>query len=302
MVSVQVTAIDGNKQWLDGGSMFGNAPRAVWEKWIIPDELNRIPLNCRAMLLEINGKRILCETGIGAFFEPKLAERYGVREKNHKLLENLASAGFSESQIDFVILSHLHFDHAGGLLPSWHEQEQGRKDLLFPNAKYVVGRTAFERSLHPHPRDRASFIPGLCEKLTASGRLIIVDSASHKDVLPQSLSFIFTDGHTPGHMHTVAIDQGHRIIFAGDLIPGRAWVHLPITMGYDRFAEQVIDEKKQIYDLYADEKTWFFYTHDHEVAMSRIVSDKNGRFQPVGEIIQPLHYPIVQKIQAQPGA
>jgi len=290
MVAVLVTAIEGNKQRLDGGAMFGNAPKPVWEKWIKADEQNRIPLNCRAMLLEINGKKILCETGIGAFFEPKLADRYGVVETTHQLVSNLAKLGAPEAAIDYVILSHLHFDHAGGLLPSWQEQQSGRKDLLFPNAKYVVSRSAFERAKKPHPRDKASFIPGLAEQLESSGRLIIVDGSNHSDVFPETLSFCFSDGHTPGHMHTIATSGGKKIVFAGDLIPGRAWVHLPITMGYDRNAEQVIDEKKQFFDKFANDNTWIFYTHDHEVAMSHVRQTETKRYEPYGEVAAPTSF------------
>ncbi len=278
MSEIRVTAVEGNRQRLDGGAMFGNAPRAVWERWINPDGLGRIPLHCRAMLLEISGKRVLCETGIGTFFEPKLAERYGVIEANHRLLENLAAIGLEETDIDFVILSHLHFDHAGGLLPSWSEQQAGRRDLLFPKAQYVVGKRAFERAAAPHPRDRASFIAGMTDQLHQSGRLVLVDQERHDQIFPESISFRFTDGHTPGHMHTIANGQSSSIIFAGDLIPGRAWVHLPITMGYDRFAEQVIDEKKSLYDDFSGERHWFFYTHDHEIAMSHIKKDAGDRY------------------------
>jgi glyoxylase-like metal-dependent hydrolase (beta-lactamase superfamily II) len=287
LIDIRVTAVEGNRQRLDGGAMFGNAPRAVWERWIQPDNHGRIPLNCRAMLLEIAGKRVLCETGIGNFFEPKLADRFGVIEPTHKLLENLAAIGLDELKIDFVILSHLHFDHAGGLLPSWSEQQCGRHDLLFPNAKYVVGKRAFERASAPHPRDRASFIAGMTEKLEQSGRLILVGQDRCSDLFPDQISFRFTDGHTPGHMHTIAQGRTSSIIFAGDLIPGRAWVHLPITMGYDRFAEQVIDEKKSFYDDYAGDTHWFFYTHDHEVAMSHIKKDETGRYTAAKAIPEP---------------
>ena len=289
MSEVTVTAIEGNRQKLDGGAMFGNAPRSVWSQWIQPDEKNRIPLHCRTMLLEIDGKKILCETGIGAFFEPKLADRYGVFETTHKLLENLAAIHLSDSDIDYVILSHLHFDHAGGLLAAWTGQPEQSLSLLFPKAKYVVGRVAFERAKKPHPRDRASFISGMPELLESSGRLILVDKERHKDVLPHARSFVDTDGHTPGQMHTVAtsipaggesnVTPHSKIVFAGDLVPGRHWVHLPITMGYDRFPECVIDEKKSFYDQFANKHSWVFYTHDHEVAMSRITCDDKGRYQ-----------------------
>ena len=128
----------GNSQKLDGGAMFGNAPRALWEKWSPPDAENRLELACRALLAPpLNGKTVLFETGIGAFFEPKLRERYGVQETGHVLLESLRSAGFEHTDIDVVVLSHLHFDHAGGLLAPWAEGRAA--ELLFPNATYVVG-------------------------------------------------------------------------------------------------------------------------------------------------------------------
>lgn len=290
MASIFISAIDGNSQRLDGGSMFGNAPRALWEKWIKPDAQGRIPLQCRSMLLEIGNTKVLCETGIGAFFEPKLAERYGVNESSHKLIENLESIGIHESDIDFVILSHLHFDHAGGLMPSWTDQQKGRRDLLFPNAKYVVSKVAFDRAEHPHPRDRASFIPELTQALRQSQRLILVDHNVHPDVLPSSISFLFTDGHTPGHMHTVATTGLSTVVFAGDLIPGRLWVHLPITMGYDRFAERVIEEKKAFYDRFANSHSWIFYTHDHDIAMSRIQLDATKKYSAYDPIAAPLRH------------
>jgi len=124
-VSVRLWSLAGNRQKLDGGAMFGNAPRAMWAKWVAVESDNRIDLACRALLAEgLNGKRVLFETGIGAFFDPKLRERYGVTEDRHVLLDSLAAFGLSDADIDVVVLSHLHFDHAGGLLAAW--QPDGR--------------------------------------------------------------------------------------------------------------------------------------------------------------------------------
>jgi len=276
--SVFVSSLLGNTQLLDGGAMFGNAPRPVWERWITPDTLGRIPLACRALLVEIDTKKILCETGIGAYMEPALASRYGVVERDHQLLNSLEALGLTDVDIDFVILSHLHFDHAGGLLKSY--QDGAPLELLFPKAHYVVGREAWERARHPHFRDRASFIPGLCELLERSGRLRILEATEdHLPEFPKTvLSFRISNGHTPGQLHTLVRGATEVLAYAGDLIPGKAWVHLPITMGYDRYPEQVIDEKEELYKLAVPEGWIIFYTHDAKVAASRIIKDDKGRY------------------------
>jgi hypothetical protein len=121
------------------------------------------------LVQEASGRRILFETGIGAFFPPKMRERFGVQESEHMLLKGLAAIGVSDADIDVVVLSHLHFDHAGGLLAAYREGAQAQ--LLFPKASFVVGDQAWQRAVDPHPRDRASFIEELQPLLEASGRL-----------------------------------------------------------------------------------------------------------------------------------
>ncbi len=268
----------GNSQKLDGGAMFGNAPRAMWSQWIAPDEQNRIPLACRCLLaIGLDGKNVLFETGIGAFFEPKLRERYGVVEDRHVLLDSLRDAGLSHEDIDVVVLSHLHFDHAGGLLAEWKEGESPR--LLFPNATYLVSTTHWLRARDPHPRDRASFIPGLPELLERSGRLELVDG-EHSRTLGKSVRFHFSQGHTPGLMLSEIIGESDRggIVYCADLIPGRLWVHLPVTMGYDRAAELLIDEKREFLDDKIERRVKLFFTHDHEVAVATPQRDERGRY------------------------
>ena len=281
----------GNSQKLDGGAMFGNAPRAMWEKWSPPDAENRIELACRALLAKpLNGKTVLFETGIGAFFEPKLRERYGVQEPQHVLLESLRNAGFEHTDIDVVVLSHLHFDHAGGLLAPWAEGRAA--ELLFPNATYVVGAQHWQRARHPHPRDRASFIPELPGLLEVSGRLEIVEG-EFSMALGDSVRFSYSDGHTPGLMLAEIVGpervdgQAHGgVVFCADLIPGRSWVHVPITMGYDRNAELLIDEKRAFLEDKLARNVHLFFTHDPGCALAQVTRDEKGKFGVAHEVTE----------------
>lgn len=265
----------GNSQRLDGGAMFGNVPKALWSRWVTADEHNRIPLACRALLVRgLAGKTVLFETGIGAFFAPELRQRYGVVEDRHVLLDALAAIGLSDADIDAVVLSHLHFDHAGGLLAAWAQGAPPR--LLFPRARFIVGREAFARAQSPHPRDRASFIPELPQLLLASGRLELVEG-ERSEFLGEAVRFHRSDGHTPG-MLLAEIGGRGGILFCADLIPGRPWVHLPVTMGYDRFPERLIDEKRALLDRCLELDIRLFFTHDPECAAARVRRDEQGRY------------------------
>jgi len=273
----QLISLMGNSQMLDAGAMFGNAPKALWSRWVETDEQNRMHIACRCLLVkDFNGKNVLFETGIGNFFEPKMKARFGVKEDSHVLLDSLNAIGLSDKDIDVVVLSHLHFDHAGGLLSAWKENEA--PELLFPNAEYLVSSDHWQRAINPHPRDRASFIPNLTQMLEDSGRLHLVSGHVHEH-LP-GVRFEYTNGHTPGMMHAVINDD---IVFCADLIPGKAWLHVPISMGYDRFPELLIDEKSEFLKGHLLAGHRLFFTHDPEISVS-VIQNIDGRYSSKEDI------------------
>ncbi len=274
-----ITPLLGNSQRLDGGAMFGNAPKAMWEHWAAPDDLNRIPLATRAVLVqEDSGRNVLLEAGVGAFFPPELRERFGVVEEHHVLLDALAGLGVAPADVDVVVLSHLHFDHAGGVLAAW--QPGAAPSLVFPSARYVVSRAALDRAVSPTPRDRSSFVPELPALLRATGRVETV-VGQFSAVLGPAYRFHYSDGHTPGLLMTELAGPDGPVVYASDLVPGVPWVHVPITMGYDRFPELVVEEKAAFLADMAERSATLVLTHDPVTAAARVVRDDRGRFSAV---------------------
>lgn len=274
-------SVEGNRQRLDGGSMFGNAPRALWEKWLPPDDRNRVRLACRGLLIaDLNGLNVLFEAGAGAFFAPDLRARYGIDEDRNILLDSLAACGVAEDDVDVVVLSHLHFDHAGGLLSDWRDGEE--PCLRFPRARFLIGERSWARACSPHRRDRVSFVPALQTLLADSGRMELV-SADRSATLGDAVRFRYSDGHTPGLMLSVIGGDGG-IAYCSDLIPGTPWVHLPITMGFDRYPEKLIDEKERFLAEMLDRKIRLAFVHDPDCAIASVTRDERGRYRVTDEL------------------
>jgi glyoxylase-like metal-dependent hydrolase (beta-lactamase superfamily II) len=274
----------GNSQRLDGGAMFGNAPKAMWGKWAATDEHNRIELACRCLVVRDGDRVVLCEAGIGAFFTPEMRARFGVQEDRHVLLEQLAAIGVQPEQVDVVVLSHLHFDHAGGVLQAHRDGQP--LSLAFPRAHYVTSRTALQRAQRPHPRDRASFVPELPGLLERSGRLELVDGDTSA-VLGDGYRFHQSHGHTPGMLLAEIAGAQGPLLFGADLVPGMPWVRRAITMGYDRYPELLVDEKTALLGDLLARGGRLFFTHDPQVAVCRLARDAQGNIvgqDPLAEL------------------
>lgn len=252
---------------MDAGSMFGHVPKALWQQWIDTDDQNRARISCRSILFRVDKKLILFEAGVGAFFSPKMRERYGIEENEHILVQELNEHGINPNDITDIILSHLHFDHVGGLLSPYEDLKSA--ELVFKNANFWAARRAFERAKVPHTRDKASFIEELPALLEKSGRLKLMEGSG---IFPFSQLFSYREsqGHTPGLlMLKVATPRGP-LFLPSDLIPGIRWIPLPITTSFDRYPELAIDEKKELLEEIFEEKGTLFLTHDPDFPFAHV--------------------------------
>jgi glyoxylase-like metal-dependent hydrolase (beta-lactamase superfamily II) len=272
---LRLTSLAGNTMKLDGGAMFGNAPKALWSRWMPADGRNMIGITTQALLVRIQDHVLLFETGAGAFLSPDMRARFQVREDRHVLLDSLAAQGLCHEDITHVILSHLHFDHSGGLLSAW-TPESKRLELLFPNAEFIIGKAQFDRAACPHPRDRASFIPELPGLLKRSGRLALKSAGDCLDLGDMTVEFEQSQGHTPGMLVSWIRTSDQTLVFTADLIPARPWISQAITMGYDRFPEGLVDEKTQFLTRALAEEALLVFPHD-DTPCTLARDEKTGR-------------------------
>jgi glyoxylase-like metal-dependent hydrolase (beta-lactamase superfamily II) len=259
---------------LDGGAMFGVVPRPLWEKTNAPDEANRISLGMRLLLIEGPDRTWLVDTGIGDKFTAKNNRIYRVE---NALLpdEAVRAAGFDPAAITDVILTHLHFDHAGGAT-------RADGTPVFPEARYHVQRSQFEWARGPSPKDRASFRPLDFVPLLERERLVFAEGEAELDA---GIGVIPVDGHTRGMQLVTVSDGSTTLLYGADLVPTRSHLRTPYVMAYDNEPLKTIDEKKRILGRAVDEEWIVFFEHDPEHVACRIDLD-SGDFAPTGEEIE----------------
>lgn len=224
---VGVTLLDGGQLWLDGGAMFGIIPKPMWAKLTEVDEQNRIPLAMTCLLVETGGKRIIVETGAGA------ASKYGEKERGffrfaeHWLLDSLQAAGVERESVDYVIATHLHFDHAGG-----GTMPDGRGGYVptFPRAKYVAQRGEWEDAVEGYAVMSATYRKENLAPLEEAGLLSLVDGEA--EIVP-GIRVLPLAGHTR-HQQGVIIEGGEAVaVQPGDMMPTAAHAGIRYNMAYD---------------------------------------------------------------------
>jgi glyoxylase-like metal-dependent hydrolase (beta-lactamase superfamily II) len=259
---IEVRYLDGGGFRLDGGAMFGVVPKPLWEKKSPPDEKNRIRMRANSLLVRAAGKTIVVETGNGTKWNAKQRVIYAVEDGN-PLIAALGKAGVQPDDVDLVINTHLHFDHAGG-----NAHISGNRPVpTFRHGRYIVQREEFEHAQNPTDRDRASYFPENFQPITEADQWDLIDG--NAEILPG----IFVE-RIPGHnadMQAVKIVAGgKKLVFVADLFPTRHHIPLPWIMAYDLYPLQTLETKRKWLPRLVNEGWITVFGHDPDFAAATL--------------------------------
>lgn len=249
---------------LDGGAMFGTVPKVLWQKSNPPDEQNRIQMEARGLLLKSKTKNILIDTGNGGDYVAKYGEKLGQRfsemyaldQSGPNLVKSIEKCGLSVNDITDVILTHLHFDHAGGSTT----EKNGQLVPTFPKARYHLQRKNLETAQKPNIREKASYYPANFQPLLDAKVLDLVDG-DQKNYLPL-ISLKVSNGHTQGHQVVIIEDNKTALYYCGDVVPTSSHVRLAWVMGYDLNPLTLIEEKQNLLESGLKKDTYLYFEHD----------------------------------------
>src|SRR5262245_10406457 len=254
---------------LDGGAMFGVVPKTLWEKRMPADEKNRITFAMRPLLVRGNGQTMLIDAGIGDKMDAKSTTIYGI-DRSRNFDHSLADAGLGANDIDLVLASHLHFDHAGGFTT---RDAAGNLAPRFRRARYVARTGEWEDATHPHERNRASYLQENFVPLKNAG---VLDLVPGDEPIAPGVRVVRTGGHTMHHQ-IVMLESGRRTaVFVADLIPTTAHVDEPWIMAYDLYPMDTLSFKRAFLRDAIEREYLILFEHDPAVAAGYI-RERDGR-------------------------
>ncbi len=265
----EIYSIETGRFGLDGGAMFGIVPRVFWSKTNPPDERNRIELAARALLVIGGGRKILVDDGNGGKMNEKFKDIYKIDNSKFNITSSLKKFSLSHDDITDVILTHLHFDHAGGSTT----RQDGKLIPTFPNARYYVQKKHWEWAQQPTDKDRGSFVPDDFLPLKAEGVLEIVDGEF--EIFP-GIELLMFNGHTTAIQLPKIFDRKTTVLYCCDLVPTFSHLPYPYVMGYDLRPLVTIEEKKRILPRAYEEKWILFSEHDPFTEAVTIKSSEKG--------------------------
>lgn len=264
----ELAAVSGGHFWLDGGAMYGPVPKVLWSKLTPADGDNRVRLSLNCLLVKTGDKTVLVDTGLGEKFSNRLREIYRI-EADENLSSSLESLDVRPSEIDFVINTHLHFDHCGGNTV----KKDGKYVPAFPNAKYIIQREEWLNAVEPNEKTRSSYRLSDFMPLEEAGQLLLIDG--DQEVLP-GVRAIVTSGHTRGHQSVLISSQEKHALYLGDLIPTTHHLKLPYMTGFELYPLELLETKKDIIGRAVSEKWLMIFEHDPEVVFAYIKEEAGG--------------------------
>jgi glyoxylase-like metal-dependent hydrolase (beta-lactamase superfamily II) len=269
--NTKIDVIETSSFALDGGAMFGIVPKTLWSKVYHPgDDKNRIPMVTRVVLIQQGEHKILIDTGNGLKYDEKKRAIYDMDLSNSDFDFSLKKFGLTKNDITEVILTHLHFDHAGGAT-DFNNQEVVP---TFPNAKYYIQKQHYDYALNPSEKDTASFMQYNYVPLLQSGQLQFLDGES--EILP-GLFPIITNGHTPAMQMIKFVIEGEKFLFAADFLPTAAHIPFPFIMAYDNQPLISLDEKKKYLPIIYEDNWTVIFEHDNFMQAAKISPDEKGK-------------------------
>jgi glyoxylase-like metal-dependent hydrolase (beta-lactamase superfamily II) len=258
---------------LDGGAMFGVVPKVIWNKLVPANENNLCNWSMRCLLVEIEDRKILIDTGIGNKQSEKFYGHYDLNGED-SLMGSLASNGISADQITDVLLTHLHFDHCGGAIIK-------RDDALlpqFPNAIYHLTESHWNHANNPNDRERASFLP---ENFMLLKELGLLNFVSEGDIIADCIEIKVFNGHTFGMIAPIIHWGATKLMYMADLIPAAAHIPVNYVMGYDIQPLITMEEKKSLLPWLESEQIWLVFEHDASFCRAQVQQNDRGQFKAV---------------------
>lgn len=255
---------------LDGGAMFGVVPKALWEKKAPPDEANRIAMTMRPLIVRSESGTMLIDAGLGDKESEKFYRMYAA-DRSRTLDDALAEAGIAPDDIDIVLASHLHFDHAGGFT---YRDTAGRVRPKFPKARYAIRRGEWNDATRPHERNRASYLADNFVPLHEAG---LVDFIEEDGPIMPGVRVQRTGGHTMHHQIVWIESGGDRAVFLADLMPTSAHLPDPWVMGYDLYPMDTLFAKQAFARAVARCETLAFFEHDPVIPAAFIITEQQGK-------------------------
>lgn len=250
---ITMTWLNGGITHLDGGAMFGVVPKPLWTKKYPCNEQNQIPLRTDPILLQVDGKNILIESGIGrGKLNEKQKRNFGVTEES-SLIEQLALLSLTPEDIDVVLMTHLHFDHASGLT-KW---EGDTLVPMFPRARIITSAVEWAEMKEPNIRSRNTYWKENWEAIVDQ-----VDTFAEQLEVVSGVTMIHTGGHSDGHAIIMITSEGETAIHLGDLMPTHAHQNPLWVMAYDDYPMTSIFAKQKWLAYGMEKNAWFTFYHD----------------------------------------